>query len=287
MWPMINIYPNSVVDSNKYNGKAANNQGMTEFREKEPEEPALKGVADEDTRQALLKLNEELLRSNKELEQFAYMASHDLQEPLRMVSSFSQLLSQRYNDKLDDDAKEFIRFIVDGASRMQTLINDLLAYSRIQTKGKAFVPADMHELLEKAIYNLKTNIHEKKIIITHDRLPVIYADKDQMIQLLQHLIGNAIKFSQDVPRVHVSAQEDKDHFVVSVMDHGIGIEAQYHERIFQIFQRLLPKETYEGTGIGLAICKRIIERHGGSIWVESEIEKGTTFYFTIPKNERN
>ncbi len=240
-----------------------------------------------DAEQVLFNLNEELLRSNKELEQFAYIASHDLQEPLRMVSSFTQLLAQRYNDKLDQDAREFIKFAVDGALHMQTLINDLLAYSRIQTKGKEFSRVDVHEILGKAIYNLSIKISEKNALVTSDDLPVIFGDEGQMVQLLQNLIGNAVKFSKNAPHVHISSQEEKDHFILSVKDNGIGIEKQYFERIFQIFQRLLPKDEFEGTGIGLAICKRIVERHGGKIWVESEPEIGTTFYFSIKKFERN
>ncbi|HEY4786563.1 MAG TPA: ATP-binding protein, partial [Bacteroidales bacterium] len=236
-----------------------------------------------DTEQVLFSLNEELLRSNKELEQFAYVASHDLQEPLRMVSSFTQLLAQRYKNKLDQDAKDFIQFAVDGASRMQTLINDLLAFSRIQTRGKEFSDVDMHEVLAKVMYNLNVKIQEKNALVTIDELPVVFADEGQMVQLFQNLVGNAIKFSAGTPVVHISSQEENDHFIFSVKDNGIGIEKQYFERIFQIFQRLQPKDEYEGTGIGLAICKRVVERHGGRIWVESELDKGTTFYFTIRK----
>jgi PAS domain S-box-containing protein len=235
------------------------------------------------TENALFKLNEELLRSNKELGQFAYVASHDLQEPLRMVSSYTQLLYERYKDKLDEDAKEFIKFAVDGANRMYVLINDLLAYSRVQTKGKAFSPVDMKVVFEITLNNLKQSIQEKKAVVTRDELPVINADGSQMVQLLQNLIGNAIKFSNDLPEVHVSAFERDDSFVFSVKDNGIGIEPQYFDRIFQIFQRLHRKEQYGGTGIGLAICKRIVERHGGRIWIESECGKGSTFYFSIIK----
>ncbi len=240
-----------------------------------------------DAEQVLFKLNEELMRSNKELEQFAYIASHDLQEPLRMVSSFTQLLSKRYKDKLDKDAQEFIQFAVDGASRMQTLINDLLAFSRIQTKIKEFNYVDMHEVLGQVVYNLNINIQAQNALITNGELSVVYADEGQMTQLLQNIIGNALKFSKNTPLIHISSKEENEHFIFSVKDNGIGIEKQYFERIFQIFQRLLPKDEYEGTGIGLAICKRIIERHGGKIWVESEINKGTTFYFTIKKFERS
>ena len=233
----------------------------------------------------LIKLNDELLRSNKELEQFAYVASHDLQEPLRMVSSFTQLLEQRYKDKLDDDAREFIHYAVDGAARMQRLINDLLNYSRIGTKGQNFSNVDFNDIFIKAINNLKISIEEKKAEVTSDKLPFINADEMQMVQLLQNLIGNALKFCNQKPRIHISAIEDGNHYLFSVKDNGIGIEEQYFNRIFLIFQRLLPKDQYSGTGIGLAICKRIIERHGGKIWINSEVGKGTTFFFTLIKPE--
>lgn len=237
--------------------------------------------------QVLFELNEELLRSNKELEQFAYVASHDLQEPLRMVSSFTQLLAQRYQDKLDQDAQEFIQFAVDGATRMQTLINDLLSYSRIHTRGKEFSKVDMNTVLGKARYNLSLKIQEKNALITNDELPVVHADEGQMTQLLQNLIGNAIKFCKANPMIYISSKEENDHYIFSVKDNGIGIEPQYFDRIFQIFQRLLPKGEYDGTGIGLAICKRVVERHGGKIWLESEINNGTTFYFKLLKNKKN
>jgi two-component system, chemotaxis family, sensor kinase Cph1 len=240
-----------------------------------------------DTEESLFSLNEELLRSNKELEQFAYVASHDLQEPLRMVSSFTQLLAQRYNDRLDNDAKEFIQYAVNGATQMQALINDLLAYSRIQTKGKEFSNVDMHEALGKAVHNLGTKIQEKNVLITNGELPMLYVDEGQMVQLFQNLIGNAIKFSLNSPIIHISSSEENDQYILSVKDNGIGIEKQYFDRIFQIFQKLHPKDEYEGTGIGLAVCKRIVERHGGKIWIESEKGKGSTFYFSLNKNKRS
>ncbi len=232
---------------------------------------------------ALFALTEDLLRSNKELEQFAYVASHDLQEPLRMVSSFTQLLSQRYKDKLDKDAQDFIQYAVDGAARMQVLINDLLDYSRIGTRGKKFVPANMHNVLGQALNNLNLVIQEKNAKITSDEFPEVVADEGQMVQLLQNLIMNGLKFCKAKPRIHISAKEEKDCFLFSVKDNGIGIDPQYFDKIFQIFQRLHPREQYGGTGIGLAICKRIIERHGGKIWVESNQGKGSVFYFTIIK----
>jgi PAS domain S-box-containing protein len=235
--------------------------------------------------QTLFRLNEELLRSNKELEQFAYVASHDLQEPLRMISSFTQLLSQRYKDKLDNDANEFIQFAVDGANRMQRLINDLLEYSRVETRGKSLSQTDMQIVLGHAINNLKIVIHEKAALVTNDELPVVMADAGQMIQLLQNLIGNSLKFCETTPKIHISAVEEKEYYQFSVKDNGIGIESQYFDKIFSIFQRLHQKEEYEGTGIGLAICRRIVERHGGKIWVESNQGDGTAFKFTLRKKQ--
>jgi PAS domain S-box-containing protein len=232
----------------------------------------------------LIKLNEDLLRSNKELEQFAYVASHDLQEPLRMVANFTQLLASRYKDKLDDNAKEFIHYAVDGATRMQSLINDLLNYSRIGTRGKNFVRVDFNEIFQKAINNLRLSILEKNAIIICDKLPVVLGDEIQMVQLMQNLIGNALKFCDTIPEVHVKAEENSTHYVFSVKDNGIGIDEQYFSKIFLIFQRLMPRNQYSGTGIGLSICKRIVERHGGKIWVDSEVGKGTTFYFSLTKN---
>jgi PAS domain S-box-containing protein len=233
----------------------------------------------------LFKLNEELHRSNKELEQFAYVASHDLQEPLRMVSSFTQLLQKRYKDQLDDDAQQFIRFAVDGAVRMQVLINDLLNFSRIGTRGRQFAPVDFNEVLGKTVSNLSVSIQEKNALVICDELPSVVGDEGQLVQLMQNLVGNALKFCKTSPRVHISAMEQDEHYLFSVKDNGIGIEKQYSERIFLIFQRLVAKDEYEGTGIGLAICKRIVERHGGNIWIESELGKGTTFYFTLVKNK--
>jgi C4-dicarboxylate-specific signal transduction histidine kinase len=235
------------------------------------------------TEKSLFNLNEDLLRSNKELEQFAYVASHDLQEPLRMVSSFTQLLSMRYKDKLDKEAQEFIGFAVDGAQRMQRLINDLLQYSRIKTRGKNLSVINMNEILTQTLHNLNIKIREKKARVTMDQLPEVYADDGQMVQLFQNLIENAIKFCDKKPRIHISCTEEEDFFVFTVKDNGIGIEPQYFDRVFQIFQRLHSREEYGGTGIGLAICKRIVERHGGKIWVEPGQREGTIFKFTIRK----
>jgi PAS domain S-box-containing protein len=236
-----------------------------------------------DSESIILKLNEELLRSNNDLQNFAYVASHDLQEPLRMVSSFSQLLLMQYGESLDDRAREYINFSVEGAKRMYDLLNGLLAYSRINTRAHEFTEVDLKEILELVIHNLSLVIHERDAILQFRELPVVFADRTQMIQLFQNLTNNAIKFSVEKPDILISTVEEKSHYVFSVNDKGIGIEPQYFERIFKIFQRLLPRDQYEGTGIGLAICRRIVERHGGRIWVESMPGKGSTFFFTIPK----
>ncbi len=232
------------------------------------------------------KIMEDLKRSNTELEQFAYVVSHDLQEPLRMVASFTQLLQSRYQDKLDDEANEYIDFAVDGATRMQGLINDLLTFSRIGTKGISFSPTDMNVILENVLANIQQSTIEAEAKITYDPLPVIIADGSQMMQILQNLISNAIKFrGKSSISIHVSGESLLDKWVFSVKDTGIGIDPKHFERIFFIFQRLHKRDEYEGTGIGLAVCKRIIHRHGGKIWVESAPGEGSTFYFSIPKKE--
>jgi len=231
----------------------------------------------------LEKATNELKRSNTELEQLAYVASHDLQEPLRMVASYTQLLAKRYKGKLDTDADEFIAFAVDGAVRMQSLINDLLSYSRVGTKGKPFEPTDCSVVLGRALNNLKIAIEESGAQITNDPLPTVEGDAGQLMQVFQNLIGNAVKFrNEKAPRVHVSAQRKEHEWVFSVQDNGIGIAPEDGQRIFLIFQRLHGRGEYPGTGIGLAVCKRIVERHGGRIWVESKPGNGSTFYFTLP-----
>lgn len=252
--------------------------------------------------EALAQANVDLARSNRELEQFAYVASHDLQEPLRMVTSYTQLIAKRYADKLDSSAREFMDFSVGGALRMQRLIQDLLTYSRVGTRGKAPEPVDAGHALDEALANLKLALEELDAEVTRDPLPKVMADGTQLTQLFQNLVGNALKFRGAAkPRIHVGARRQsaapsathegkvpaapREEWHFSVRDNGIGIDPQYFERIFVIFQRLHTHEQYPGTGIGLAICKKIIERHGGRIWVESEPGKGTAFHFTLPAAE--
>ncbi len=234
------------------------------------------------------KLMAELDRSNTELEQFAYVASHDLQEPLRVVVSYLQLLERRYQGQLGEDADKFISRAVGAANRMKGLINDLLTYSRVTRRGNPFKATDLGNVLDGVLANLQVAIAESEAIITHDPLPVVRADAAQMAQLMQNLIGNAIKFRGDEPpAIHVGAQSQDNTWVVSVLDNGIGIDPEYAERIFVIFQRLHTRQEYEGTGIGLAVCKRIVERHDGRIWAESQPGQGSVFYFTLPNRGEN
>jgi signal transduction histidine kinase len=240
------------------------------------------------TNNALERKVEELNRSNEELRQFAYVASHDLQEPLRMVASFTQLLSRRYKGKLDSDADEYIAFAVDGANRMQRLIQDLLVYSRVGTKGEDLLDTSSEKALQHALTNLRVAIEESRALVTHDPLPIVLADETQLIQLFQNLVGNAIKYrSTAIPGVHISAAKNGgEKWIFSVQDNGLGIDAQYFGKIFGMFQRLHTREEFSGTGIGLAICKKIVERHGSSISVESQTGQGSTFRFALAGSDR-
>ena len=228
---------------------------------------------------------EELRRSNRELEQFAYITSHDLQEPLRQVRSFVQLLRDRHQDKLAGDALEYMKFIYDGAARMSDLVHDLLAFSRVGAKERKPQPVSCTAALQDALAGLQASLTEARAVVTHDELPTVSADPRQLTQLFQNLIGNAVKFRRDgaAPEIHVGARRDGANWLLSVRDNGIGIDPEHFERIFMVFQRLHTREKYPGTGIGLAICKKIVEQHGGRIWLESEPGRGTTFYFALPE----
>jgi len=276
----------------------------TEWLNKKARIITIHDITERKAEEALKEAMADLERSNKDLEQFAYVASHDLQEPLRMVASYVQLLAERYQDKLDADANEFIGYAVDGANRMQEMINDLLSYSRIETRGKPFETVDCTAILSQALTNLEMAIEESSAVITHDPLPTVMGDELQLIQLFQNLIGNAVKFrGKETPHIHISCKsieewevqngelkseirnpksKIEEGWIFSVRDNGIGIDPQHKERVFNVFQRLHGRD-YSGTGIGLSICKRVVERYGGKIWVESEPEKGSTFYFAIPK----
>jgi PAS domain S-box-containing protein len=230
----------------------------------------------------LEELISEFKRSNAELEQFAHVASHDLREPLRMITSFLQLLEKRYKDQLDQDANEFIEYAVDGAKRLDDKIKDLLKYSQVSGKEREYVTVNCERVLEETLINLKVSIDENNAVITHDPLPSIKGDEKLLVQLFQNLIANAIKYrSQATPKIHISAKHKKNQYLFSVKDNGIGIGSKHLRRIFTIFQRLHTDEEYEGTGIGLAIAQKIVQQHGGEIWVESELGKGSIFYFTI------
>ncbi len=226
----------------------------------------------------------ELARSNEELQQFAYVASHDLQEPLRMISSYTQLLTRRFGDRLDGDAREFMDYIVDGAARMKQLIEDLLAYSRVGTRGRDFEVTESGAAFAKALANLRGAQEASGATVTHDALPQVVADGSQLTQLFQNLVGNAMKFkTNEAPRIHVACETREHVWVFTVRDNGIGLDTQYADRIFMMFQRLHNKTEYPGTGIGLAICRKIVDRHGGRIWVESKPGHGCTFGFTLPR----
>jgi PAS domain S-box-containing protein len=249
---------------------------------------AIRDVTERNKSEAhLVKTVGELKRSNEELQQFAYVSSHDLQEPLRMVASYTQLLAKRYKGRLDSDADEFIAFAVDGCNRMQGLIQDLLAYSRAGTNGKVFCEVSAEDALQQALTNLRITIEQSGAVVSHDSLPALRTDETQLTQVFQNLVGNAIKYrSAEAPRVHISATKKGDtEWIFSVRDNGLGIDPQYFERIFILFQRLHGRNEFEGTGIGLAICKKVLERLGGRIWVESQLEKGSTFYFALPERD--
>lgn len=248
-------------------------------RVRKEEEEAARREAETELREAMT----ELKRSNRDLEQFAYVASHDLQEPLRMVASYTQLLAKRYAGRLDKDADAFIGYAVDGAKRMQALIRDLLAFSRVRTKGKPFSDAHMNDVIDEVLADLRFVLREASAQVTRGDLPRVHGDPSQLRTLLRNLIGNAIKFrGRDEPEIRLEAEEAAGRWTFSVRDNGIGIDKRYHERIFVIFQRLHARTDFPGSGIGLSICKRIVERHGGRIWVESEPGEGSTFRFTLP-----
>jgi light-regulated signal transduction histidine kinase (bacteriophytochrome) len=232
--------------------------------------------------QALLHAAEALKRSNLDLEQFGYVASHDLQEPLRAVAGFVRLLEHRFPEKLDAKMREYIAGAAEGATRMERLITDLLTYSRLSTDARAFTPTALEVPLNAALRNLQFSVLSAKATVTSDPLPTVLVDESQMGQLFQNLLANALKFrGLDAPQIHIGARQEEGRWVCWVRDNGIGMEAQYFERIFQVFQRLHTRNKYPGTGIGLAICKKIVEWHGGQIWVESQPGQGTTFYFSI------
>ncbi len=256
-----------------------------EHRQREYELEAALYEQERKAAKALAIKSEELERSNADLEQFAYIASHDLQEPLRMVSSYVELLARRYRGKLDKDADEFIAFAVDGANRMKELIDGLLAFSRVEAQGRKPEPADSETVLRRVLKVFGSAIEDSGGAVTHDPMPSVIADEVQLGQVFQNLIGNAIKFrSEAPPRIHVSARCDGAECVFSVRDNGIGIDPQYAHKVFQIFQRLHARGEHPGQGLGLAVCKRIVERHGGRIWLGSEPHKGSTFHFSLPSS---
>lgn len=231
---------------------------------------------------------QKLEESNAQLEQFAYVTSHDLQEPLRMVSSYMQLLERQYKADLDEDAQEFIEYAVDGANRMREMINDLLEYSRVDTRGGDFESTDFESVIQQATDNLQVAIAESEAEVTHDSLPTLVCDENQMVMLLQNLVSNAIKYCEaDHPQIHVSVERNDEEFVFAVTDNGIGIPEDEIDEVFRIFSRLHGRDEYSGTGIGLAMCQKIVDRHDGTIRVESEVDEGSTFYFTLPERGEN
>jgi signal transduction histidine kinase len=246
-----------------------------------------RAVQDKKMREEHRQAQEELARSNRDLEQFAYVASHDLQEPLRMVANYTQLLAERYQGKLDANADKYIHYAVDGALRMQILVQDLLAFSRIGRQGREMISTDCTRVLEMALKNLQAAIHEAGAVVVQGPLPEVMADGSQLLQLFQNLVGNAIKFrGTPPPEIRVAAEKEGREWVFSVADNGIGVAPEHREIVFAIFKRLHTREEYPGSGIGLAICKKIVEQHGGRIWVESEPGKGSCFRFTLPIREK-
>lgn len=271
--------------------KYVNERGRTFYHHEQPVRSV--GTVQDITEQRLAEIaleetSAKLKSSNRELQSFAYIVSHDLQEPLRMISSYLQLLSRRYQDQLDQDAQEFIRFAVDGSQRMSAMIEGLLEYSRVETQGQAFAVSDLEKILTEVLANLQLAITERNAKVTFGSLPKIASDESQIARLLQNLISNALKFcDKEVPQIHIEAIWHQDKWLFSVADNGIGIPAEQAERIFTMFQRLHTRDEYPGMGIGLAVCKRIVERHGGKIWLTSTLNKGTTFYFTLEKTDNS
>ncbi len=252
---------------------------ITQFKKTEIELKEYQDTLEEKVKQR----TDELAKSNAELEHFAYITSHDLREPLRMITSFLQLLDRRYTDQLDEDANDFIGYAVDGAKRLDAMINDILVYSRVSNKERNLTSVNFNKVIEQVYVNLITAIEENNAEITYDSLPSLITDEQLMVQLFQNLIGNAIKYrSQKTPKIHISANKEGNKYIFTIQDNGIGISPEHMERIFTIFKRLHTHEEYEGTGIGLAIAQKIVNQQGGEIWVESELGKGSIFYFTIP-----
>jgi PAS domain S-box-containing protein len=269
------------------NGEELTLEGNISWKFADGTSPYSRGIFRNITRRKTMELElanttNELLRSNKELEQFAYVASHDLQEPLRMIHSYIQLLASRYKDKIDADANDFINFAIDGSIRMRTLINSLLEYSRVN-RSKPFELADSGEILAEVLSDMENSILENGARIHYSHMPTVFCDRVLLGQVFLNLIGNALKYKSNKksPEIYISGKKQEGVYLFAVKDNGIGIEKEYFEKIFVIFQRLNSMDKYQGTGIGLAICKKIVEKHGGQIWVESEPEKGATFYFTI------
>ena len=254
---------------------------ITEFKRVETELREYQNTLEE----KVDKRTRELARSNAELEHFAYIASHDLREPLRMITSFLQLLERRYKDHLDHDANEFIDYAVDGAKRLNNRINDLLEYSKVTSKEPVLVDVELEKVLDDALINLVIRTEEKNAIIEHDPLPLVKGDENLLTMLLQNIIGNSVKYNdKKPPKIRISSKKEDNRYIISIKDNGIGIKPEHLDRIFTIFQRLHAKDEYEGTGIGLAIAEKIVHQHHGEIWAESKLGEGTTFYFTIPRN---